>query len=290
MTTFLQAVIGGAGQGALDAMLALGIVLIYRTTGVLNFAQASTGTLAGYVIYSVSQGRSLWLAVSVGLAVAAALGAGAHAAVSSIRSKQYALTAAVATLALSVLLQYLVRKGWGVSGIYPSPFGLGAWTIGDVSIAYYYAGSLATAAALAVGIGAFLRWTTTGTMLRALADDPDAAQLCGGNVGAMIYGIWAVAGILAGVSAFFAFQITFQSSFVDTLFVGALIAAVLGGLRSLTGAFAGAIGLEVARDLFQTYASGSLVGYTQTFLLLLLIGVLLFAPRRLLAQSAGRVV
>jgi branched-chain amino acid transport system permease protein len=290
MATFFQAVIGGAGQGALDAMLALGIVLIFRTTGVLNFAQAATGTLSGYVMYSVSEGRALWLAVAVGLGVAAALGASTHAAVSRIRSKQYALTAAVATLSVSVLLQYVVRTEWGVNGVFPSPFGFGAWSVGGVSVAYYYVATLATAGALALAVGAFLRWTKTGTMLRALADNPDAARLCGGNVGVMIYVIWAIAGMLAGVAAFFAFQITFQASFVDTLFVGALIAAVLGGLRSLTGAFIGAIALEVARDLFQTYASGSIVGYTQTFLLLLLILVLVFAPRRLLAQTAGRVV
>jgi branched-chain amino acid transport system permease protein len=161
---------------------------------------------------------------------------------------------------------------------------------GDVSVAYYYVGSLLCAAGLALSIGAFLRWTKWGTMIRALADNADSARLCGANAGLMVYGIWAMAGVLAGVAAFFAFQITFQASFVDTLFLGALVAAVLGGLRSLTAAFLGAIGLEVARDLFQTYAGASIVGYTQTFLLLVLIAVLVLAPRRLLAQTPGRAV
>ena len=75
MQTFLQTVVVAVGSGSLDALLALGIVLIYRTTGVLNFAQAAIGTFGAYVLYAVAQGRPIpfrGLRIASSLAAAAA--------------------------------------------------------------------------------------------------------------------------------------------------------------------------------------------------------------------------
>src|SRR5947209_7375926 len=118
MDIFAQAVVYGMGAGALDALLALGIVLVYRTTGVLNFAQAAIGAFAGYVMYSAANGRSLaslWFAIPAGLAAGAALGAATYLLIRNIRSRNFALTAAVATLAVSILLEQLVRVFWGTT-------------------------------------------------------------------------------------------------------------------------------------------------------------------------------
>jgi branched-chain amino acid transport system permease protein len=292
MDTFLQAVIQGVGLGSLDALLAMGIVLIYRMTGVLNFAQAATGALGTYVIYSVSQGRALWLAVAAGLLASAAIGVGTHRALSTMQARQQALTAAVATLAVAVIIEQAIRTGWGTVSLapFPAPIGLGSISIGSLSVADLTLWSSGTALVLALGIGAFLRYTRVGTMMRALADNPDAAGLCGGNIGLLVAGVWAASGALAGVAGFFAAQVLFDPTVLDTYFVGALIAAVLGGLRSLTGAFAGAVGLEIAHNLFSTYAPANLAGYTQTFLILLLIVVLVIAPKRWLASAPLRTV
>src|SRR5947209_5304654 len=113
MQDLVQTVFAGAAAGSLDALLALGIVLIYRTTGVLNFAQAATGTFAAYVAYSLAQSHPLWLAVLGSLLVAAALGAASFWAVSGITTRDYALTTAVATLALAILLQQAIAIIWG---------------------------------------------------------------------------------------------------------------------------------------------------------------------------------
>jgi branched-chain amino acid transport system permease protein len=291
MDTFLQAVIQGVELGSLDALLAMGIVLIFRMTGVLNFAQAATGTFGTYIIYAVSQGRSLWLAVPAGLAAGAAVGIGTHRVLSTIRARQQALTAAVATLAIAILIGQVIRIVWGT--LLPQslpPIGLDSITIGSLDVAVLALWSAGTALVLAVGIGASLQFTRVGTMLRALADQPDAASLCGANVGLLVAGVWAVAGVLATVAGFFAAQTQLLPTMLDAYFVGALIAAVLGGLRSLTGAFAGAVALEIAHNLFETYAPSNLAGYTETFLILLLIAVLVLAPRRWLASAAVRSV
>jgi branched-chain amino acid transport system permease protein len=291
MDTFLQAVIQGVELGSLDALLAMGIVLIFRMTGVLNFAQAATGTFGAYVIYSVSQGRSMWIALPAGLLAGAALGVGTHRVLITIRARQQALTAAVATLAVAILIGQVIRIEWGtLSPQSLPPIGLDSVSIGSIAVADLAFWAAGTATVVAIGIGVFLRLTRIGTMLRALADHPDAASLCGANVGVLIAGVWAAAGALATVAGFFAAQTQLLPTMLDAYFVGALIAAVLGGLRSLTGAFVGAVGLEIAHNLFVTYAPVSVAGYTETFLILLLIVVLVLAPKRWLASGAVRSV
>ena len=292
MQTFVDTLILGISAGTLDAVLALGIVLIYRTTGVLNFALAAIGTFAAYVIYSVAQGRPLWVALVAGLAVGAALGATTYLVVRGIHARHYALAAAVATLAVAILLDQAVRQGWGIVGAsFPNPFPLSPIKVGEYSIPYQSAAAVVCAAAIAVLSGAALRWTRVGTMVRAISDDPQAAQVFGGNVAVLVAGVWALAGAFAAVAGFFAAQqVSFEPVFLEPIFVGALIAAVIGGLRSLNAAFGAAILLEVARSLYNLYAPDTISPYAQTFLLILLIAVLVLAPRRWLAQNEGRTV
>lgn len=292
MDEFIQTVILGAGSGAVDALLAMGIVLIYRTTGVLNFAQATTGTLASFVVYSVALDHPLWVAIVAGLAAGSALGVGTDRVVSAIKTKNHALTSAVATLAVAILLQQAIRIGWGsTAGNFPMPFGISSWQVGSITVPYVTAASLITSAALVTAIGAFLQWTRVGTMLRAVADNKTAARLNGGNIGLLVGGVWAMSGALAATAGFFAAQVqSFDGSLLDVVFLGALLAAVLGGLRSLVGAFVGAIALEVVRSLFSLYAPDTVNAYGDTFLLVLLILFLVIAPRRWLAPPGARIV
>lgn len=293
MDEFLQGVVLGVGQGAIDGLLAMGIVLIYRTTGVLNFAQAATGTVAAYVIYSVSLGHPLWVALVTGLLAGAGIALVTDFLVGSVGGDRSALTAAVATLAVAILLQQVIRFGWGsTAGNFPTPFGFDAYQIGSVTVPHVLAASAAVAAGLAIAIGAALQFSRAGTMIRALADNRAAAQLCGARVALLLGGVWAVAGGLAALAGFFAPQAggAFDPSLLDLYFVGALVAAVLGALRSLTGAFVGALVLEAAKTLFGQYAPGSLTQYTDPFLIAVLIAVLVLAPRRWLAPSGQRAV
>jgi branched-chain amino acid transport system permease protein len=291
MEEFLTTVVGGVGHGAFDAMLALGIVLIYRTTGVLNFAQSATGSFALYVIYSVSQGYPLWMALGAASAVGAALSVATYGVIAGIRTRHYALTSAVATLAVSILIGQAILVGWGsAGGTLPALLTGASINVGNAVIPLIMIAALFTCAVLAGGLGAFLAWTRAGTMLRALADNPDAARLCGGNVTLLVAGVWAVAGVLATFAAFFAAEFgSFSPDVFGGFLVGALIAAVLGGLRSLTGTLLAAIGVEISRNLVLTY-SPDLAAYVQTFLILLLIAVLIVVPRRWLASGTRRLV
>jgi branched-chain amino acid transport system permease protein len=244
------------------------------------------------VVYSAADSVPLALALPAGILAGAACSVFCFEVVRGIRARDVALTSAVATLALAILIQQLIRITWGSTqqNPFPTPFGLSAETIGDVSITHLTLASVGVAAGLALAVGAALRWTRVGTMIRAIADNPTSAALCGGNVHVLLAGVWAVGGGLAAVAGFFAAQIVFFPSFLDPFFVAALIAAVLGGLRSLTAAFVGALTLEVGRNLFEIYAPSSYFPYAQTVLVLVLIAVLVLAPRRWLARGVERLV
>jgi len=294
MDTVLQAVVLGVGAGALYALLAMGIVLVFRTTGVLNFAQAATGMFATFVMYSVSMGRPIWVALTAGIATGAVVGVLTNRAVSNLKTRQIALVSAVATLAIAILLQQAIRIGWGSAPPivpFPTLFSIApAFSIGTVVVPQLYLAAVIVALVIAFCIGMLLRFTRQGTMIRALADDPKAAGLCGANVGLLLAAVWAISGALAAVAGFFVAHLQFEASALDVYFVSALLASVLGGLRSLTGAFAGACVLESAKNLFQNYAPPDFQPYAQTFLIVLLISVLVLAPRRWLTQGPRRVV
>jgi branched-chain amino acid transport system permease protein len=301
MDLFLQTTVLGVGAGAVDALLALGIVLIYRTTGVLNFAVAAVGAFACYVTYSVAQGRPLWLAAGAGLVAGMGMGIITYGAVHLVevraarvldpsRVASRGLVCTVATLAVARLIEQIITNVWGTTtGAFPDPFGLSSVVAGGVTIPYFTVGSCLVAGGLTALLAALLRWTRVGTMVRAIADDPQAARLCGAPVVLLVGSVWAISGGLAGVAGFFDAHFAFQPSFLDPYLVPALIAAVLGGLRSVGGAFLAAVGLEVASSLFQTYAT-DYAAYTATFLSILLICVLLLAPRTWLSQGRRRYV
>jgi branched-chain amino acid transport system permease protein len=225
--------------------------------------------------------------------VAGLIGAATYGSILGVRSQHYALTAAIATLAVSSLLQQVVKSAWPETVSYPASFPSTPISIGPWQISELYVAALATGVTLLVLVTAFLRWTRVGTMIRALADNSPAARLCGANVAALVAGVWGVAGALAALAGFFEAQITFDPFFLAPAFLMALIASVVGGLRSLPIAFLGAIGLEVASTLFQSYAgnvSSDLPSYAKTFLLVLLIAFLLIAPARWIGRVRGRTV
>lgn len=293
MQSLIQTIILGLGPGALEGIMAIGIVLIFRTGGVINFSLGATGTVGCFVAYSAAQGRPLLVAVLVGCLVGAAAGGASYVIVSGVRSRHVALAAAVATLAIAILLDQIVRALWSTPGPFPSAFSPTLVTAGPWQIPPLYVAAILAGCILVVLIQAWLKWSRIGTMVRAVADQPSAARLSGANVPLILGGIWAPAGALAVVSGFFQSQITFDYTYLDPVFLGALIAAVLAGLRSVPLAYAGGIALEVTRTLYQTYVvniSSDLAGYAQTFVLLLLVAALLIAPRRWLTHAGGRTV
>ena len=288
----IQTIISGLANGGIYALLAVGIVLVYRGSRVLNFAQGEMGTFGLFVAF--------WLIEEVGTPWA--VGAiGAIAAVSMIgflferivvrnMGEAPRLTVAVATIGLLLLLFALELKIFGPSPriLRPPITGLGLQIAGFfVSPTQILA--LLTAVGLGFALAAFLKKTDFGLGVLAAAQDTGATRLVGIKVSRVSAFAWALAG---GVSAVAALLIEptiglFAAGFMTGLFVRALAAALLGGLTSLPGAFVGGVAVGVIEAVVsQRFVQSSFPGIQSVSVMVVIVLVLLIRPQGLFGKAA----
>jgi branched-chain amino acid transport system permease protein len=255
MTEFLDLTLSGLSLGCIYALIAIGFVLVYKATGVVNFAHGSILLLGAYVAARLQADLGFWLALAVGAAVAAVAAALIDVLLISRLRDGEGTSLAILTLGVDIVLFTELTRRIG-SDILPSgaPWGsevahIGALTIPQARIA---AGAVAL-----ILIGAFtiaLKRSDWGVAMRAAAADGRTAALMGIRLSRTAAGAWALAGTLAAVAG--VFFTSFPSPGVDTATglsaLAAIPAAVIGGLDSLAGALVG--GLIVG--LVATYAAG----------------------------------
>lgn len=234
--------------------------------------------------------------------LAAVVTAGAGALIGILIDRRLAhhsaVIAMVATLGAGIVLSQITQQAWGTSAALTNVIGLAPIRLGALTLDRINVWASVAAVALAAAVTVFLRFSRTGLAIRAVADSADGARISGIPAGRMRAVSWAIGAALAAVSGFFvAVTISpLSPDFMDLYMVSALLAAVIGGLGSLTGAVLGAMAISVAQSLFGSYAPSLTFGskfiflgtFTQTFLLLLLIVVLLALPRGLLGGRVTR--
>lgn len=283
MSLFAVALISGVVSGSIYALAALGLVIVYRATRVLNFAHGAMGMFATYVF-----GRTLYdpaaprlpvaAAVLVTLAFAAFLGLVVERVVMRPLRSSATLTQVIATLALLTVLQYLAGAIWGDTHYFlPSIFPSGAFDIGVEFLPYSQVLTVAVTVALVVGITVFLRRTRLGTALRAVSNDPDAAGLMGISVHRIDQIAWALGSVLACIAGLLLTPDFGLSTFGLTLIVVvySLGAAVLGGFTSLPLALVGGIVVGIALSLVRTYLQTGISGIDYLVAFGIVIGALM---------------
>lgn len=285
-----QALLFGVFNGAIYGLLALGIVMIYRGTKVLSFAQPELGTIAAFITwYFVDKQEWPWLAAAaVGLAVVAIASLVFERVVIRRMADAPRLAVTVATVGFMLLALAVEAKVWGGSPRrLPHPIA-GTHRIFEVFISNTQLISLVSLAVLGFGLTWFLRRSDFGLGVLAASQDVEAARLNGVPVSRVSAFTWVVAGVLAGIATLLIAPTIGAVSFGMTsrLFVPALAAALLGGLTSLSGAFVGGlvigIGTEAARFAF---ISSSIPGPEWILTFLLIVAVLLFRPQGLLGRT-----
>lgn len=290
---FAVALISGVVAGSIYALAALGLVIVYRATRVLNFAHGAMGMFATYVF-----GRTLHdpaaprlpivPAVLLTLAVAALLGLAVERLVMRPLRPAPPLTKLIATLALLTLLQYLAGALWGDTLYFvPSIFPSGAFDIGVEFLPYSQVLTVAVTIALVVGITVFLRRTRLGTALRAVSDNPDAAGLVGISVARIDQIAWALGSVLACVAGLLLspdFGLgTYQLTLIVVVY--SLGAAVLGGFTSLPLALLGGVVVGVALSLVRTYVQTGVAGIDYLVAFGIVIVALMLRPEGRLAEQ-----
>jgi branched-chain amino acid transport system permease protein len=275
-----SAVINGVAVGLLYGLLALVIVLLLRTTGLANFAQGSLGMFGAFIIYllAVRGHLDITWAILVGVAASIAFGVVLYATAIHINEAAGHVNLTIRTVGLYTLLSAVVVKLWGAGEPFTFPRVYPEWhvKVATVPISAGVIAALIASLGLGLAFTLWLRYTHTGLMMRAAAENPEIAQMLGVNVRRLSAIAWALsAGVGTVVGALVAEETLLSSSMMDTYLLFAFVAAMVGGLTSLPGAIVGGLIVGVGQSLITVFGNSyaSIV-----FVFLLLLGILLIRP------------
>ena len=296
MNQFITAVLTSLSSGAIYALMSLALVLVWRSTRVVNFAQAGQAVLTTYIGYAVIQKTgSYWLALVVAVISGALIGAiidrfFMRPIFKRITSGPIVMIApVVATLGLLGIIQAIIGLIWGLTNqSIDTPVSNAGLNINGTVVAFslYNALVLVIVTAVMLLLTLLFQKTNIGLALRASAYSPEIAKLSGIKVDAVRTLGWAIAGAAGGMAGMLYIPNTYlYPNAMDVLLVFGFIAAVIGGLESLAGAVAGAMVLGFAINFSTTYVSTKLV-FPTAFVVLIL--VLLIKPSGLFAAKKGR--
>lgn len=284
---FLEVLVGGLLSGVMYSLVAIGFVLIYKTSGVLNFAQGALLLFAALTFVSLHErGVHFWASIGLTLVLLAILGTLIECVVLRPLVNQPPITLFLATLGLSYVIEGGAQLLWGTQvhgldlGIEDIPF-----EVGGVFISSFDLFAAATAALMVTLITLFFRYTRVGLAFRAVADDQFAALA----VGLRLTRIWAIVWTASGVVALVAgllwgarLGVQFSLSLVV---LKALPVLVLGGFDSIAGAIVGGLIIGAAEKLAEVYIGPFLGGGIESwFAYVIALAFLLVRPSGLFGQ------
>ncbi len=290
MIEFLQICVGGLLVGATYALIALGLYLVYRVTGVINLAQGGFCVLGALVAWTLevqlgwSAAPSVLLAILVTTAFGAVLGSGAFVPGLSRLSNGNML---MLSAGLLTMIEGILVVVWGTQPYALPPFlGDRPFNVAGVLVPSQGVWVLGSALVIAAGLWLVLTRTGPGRALRACAENPVAARLVGVSVPRMTLLSFAIAagmGAIAGVVIAPTTSLQFDTGRLFT--TAAFTAVVVGGLGSFSGAIVGAILLGVVGQLATAYVSSL---FSNAVVLVLLLVVLVVQPNGLIRAGVTR--
>ncbi|HEY2074210.1 MAG TPA: branched-chain amino acid ABC transporter permease, partial [Gaiellaceae bacterium] len=294
MAAFLQQVVSGLATGAIFASLALALVLIYRATEVINFAQGEMAMACVYFAYQLMLwGLSYWAAFFATLGIAFVFGVVTQQVVIRPVQHRSIIAVVIVTVGLFILIDGLVEWKWSANQRFmQAPFGNQVYHLGSVPIARQQIGTIVIVILCVLALWAFFRFTKVGLGMRAGALRPAAARLVGVRTNVLLAVGWGLATVLGAVAGLMTepSQYVLSPTLMQPVLLYAFAAAVLGGLESPGGALVGGIALGVFLNLVGQYWSfvGSVLQLPVAFAALLL--VLLVKPTGLFGHRSVRKV
>jgi branched-chain amino acid transport system permease protein len=289
---FAQQVVFGLAIGAVYGSLALALVLIYRATRIVNFAQGEMAMFSTFIAWSLmtNHGLSYWAAFFLTIAIAFAGGVAIERML--IRPFHHAshLVVILVTIALFVIFNGLAGWIWQPEQReFPSPFSTRPIDIGGVAIARQDIGIIVITLGFVILLWAFFRFTKLGLGMRASAIGPDASRLLGVRVGWMYALAWGFSAALGAISGMLVAPVVFLSpTMMQAILIYAFAAAVLGGIESPAGAVVGGLLLGIGTTLLGTYVDFVTSELELPIAFFILVLVLLVRPAGLFGRAAVR--
>jgi branched-chain amino acid transport system permease protein len=286
----LTTALSGLTLGAVYAAFALALCLIWRSTRIVNFAQAPMAMITTYVaLVIIDAGHSYWFGFAAALLCGLLLGAVVERVVIRPVEGKAHINAVILTLGLFIVIHALAAVVFGSRyRSFPAPFGLSGFQVGDMTIALTGFG-IFTIVAVLVTMGllvALFRFTDIGLKMRASAFNAEVARLLGVKVSRMLTLGWALAAVVGSLSGLLiAGGSLVHPAYMDSVVVFGFVAAVLGGLDSPLGAVVGGLLLGVSLSFVSGYVGSELVALAA---LVILMGVLLLKPGGLFSHTTER--
>jgi len=283
-------IVSGLALGGVYALSGVGLVVLYRATGVLYLAFGAVGAMGALIAWSLMQaGAPGWLSWLVCVAFAAAVTLGYGVVFGPALAARGPLIKAVATIGLTLILYGAMDLLWTTSGgearSITLPTDSGGFSIGQIQVNWTQVIALAAGVVITAATGAFLRYTKLGTAMRAMANDREITATLGVPVRRVEAAAWLGCGVLAGVAGLLlADLVALDATTLTFLVISSLAAVLIARLRSIALAFAAAIAVGLLHDLLTPITS--LTNYRDmTPFVIAAVGLLVLSRHQVLAQS-----
>jgi branched-chain amino acid transport system permease protein len=284
-------IVSGLALGGVYALSGVGLVVLYRATGVLYLAFGAVGAMGALVAWSLinKAGAPGWVAWLACVAVAAAITFGYGLIFGAALARRDPLVKAVATIGLTLILYGAMDLLWTTSGgqarSLTLPTDNGGFEIAQIQVTWTQVIALAAGVVITVATGMFLRYTKLGTAMRAMANDREITATLGVPVRKVEAAAWLGCGVLAGIAGLLlADLVALDATTLTFLVISSLAAVLIARLRSITVTFTAAIVVGLLHDLLTPITS--LTNYRDMTPFVLAAAALLVMPRtRVMTQS-----
>ena len=283
-------IVSGLALGGVYALSGVGLVVLYRATGVLYLAFGAVGALGALTAWSLAQASAPgWLTWLACIAVSAAVTLGYGTLFGPALAKRDPLVKAVATIGLTLILYGLMDLLWTTSGgqarSLTLPTDNSGFTIGQITVTDTQVIALAAGVVLTVATAAFLRFTQLGTAMRAMANDREITATLGVPVRRVEAAAWLGCGALSGIAGLLlADLVALDATTLTFLVISSLAAVLIARLRSIWLTFAAALVVGLLHDLLTPVVS--LSNYRDmTPFVIAAIGLLVLSRHRVMVQS-----
>jgi branched-chain amino acid transport system permease protein len=285
MNAFLSQLLAGLATGGIYASLALALVVIYRSTHHVNFAQGEMAMFSTFIAaLLIEAGWPYWAAFFATLVIAFVIGALVEALLIRRLRAAPVLSIVVVFVALLVILHSLAGWLFGYAiRSFPSPFAQTAW-FGSSLLSPHQVGAIAVTLLMLTLVFVFFRYSPLGLSMRATAENPVSSRLVGVRVNRMLALGWGLAGAIGAVAGMMVAPVVFLDvHMMSGVLLYAFAAAVLGGINSAPGAVIGGFVVGVLENLLGTYVVGAELKLSVA--LVLIIGVLVVRPDGLFGKA-----
>ena len=285
MQSFWQQLLSGLANGGVYACIALALVMIYKATHLVNFAQGEMAMFSTYVAWAmIDSGLPYWAAFGLTLVVSFVGGIVIERLVIRPVEQGPVLSIVIVFVGLLLVFNSLAGLIFGYTiKSFPSPFSSGAW-YGSKYMSSHQVGMIVVTLTILVVVFVFFRFTRLGLAMRAAAQNPISSRLAGIRVGRMLALGWGLAGAIGAAAGMMAAPIVYlDPNMMSGILLYGFAGALLGGIDNPWGAALGGVFVGILENLAGAYVVGTELKLTLA--LAIIVSVLVFKPAGLFGQA-----